>query len=372
MPPTLTVRPITHEVHLSFVAGANGSFLQTPAWGEVKSDWQHESLGWFDRDTLVGTGLVLLRRTPKIERYLAYLPEGPVLDWERYDVGEVTIPLLAHLKAQKAFVVKMGPQVATRRWHAASLKAAIADKSAERIGSVPADAKNSNAAQIIEHLRSSGWRRAEAEGAEFGDLQPRYVFQVPLANRTLDEVFSGFNQLWRRNVRKAEKSGVVVETGDYDDLAAFHDVYVVTAERDGFNPRPLSYFQRMWKAMRHEDPDRIRLYLARHDDDVLAGATWVRVNQRVWYSYGASSNRKREMRASNAIQWRMICDAHGAGATVYDLRGISDTLREDDPLFGLIRFKLGTGGDAVEYIGEWDYPLNAVLFKAFKWFMARR
>ena len=44
------------------------------------------------------------------------------------------------------------------------------------------------------------------------------MFQVPLGDRTADDVFAGFNQLWRRNVRKAEKSGVVVELGDYDDL----------------------------------------------------------------------------------------------------------------------------------------------------------
>jgi len=185
-------------------------------------------------------------------------------------------------------------------------------------------------------------------------------------------VFAGFNQLWRRNVRKAEKTGVIVKQGTYDDLTAFHEIYVITAERDGFNPRPVTYFQRMWQEMQREDADRIRLYLACHEHDVLAATTWVRVNQRVWYSYGASSNHKREMRASNAIQWRMISDAHASGAHVYDLRGISDTLDENDPLFGLIRFKLGTGGEAVEYIGEWDYPLNPMLFKAFEWYMARR
>ena len=372
MPPTLTVRPITDKAHLAFVVAANGSFLQTPAWGAVKSDWRHESLGWFDGDTLVGAGLVLLRQTPGVKRYLAYLPEGPVLDWERFEVGVVTAPLLTHLRARKSFAVKLGPQVVARRWHSTSLKTAIADKSAGRIGEVTADATSSTANRLVEGLRSTGWRQAATEDAGFGDLQPRYVFQVPLTNRTLDDVFSGFNQLWRRNVRKAEKSGVVVSTGDFEELAAFHDVYVVTAERDGFNPRPLSYFQRMWQAMRAEDRDRIRLYLARHDGDVLAATTWVRVGNRVWYSYGASSNDKREMRASNAVQWRMISDAHAVGASVYDLRGISDTLADDDPLFGLIRFKLGTGGDAVEYIGEWDYPLNPILFKAFEWYLARR
>ncbi len=46
------------------------------------------------------------------------------------------------------------------------------------------------------------------------------------------------------------------------------------------------------------------------------------------------------------------------GADVYDLRGITDTLDEDDKHVGLIQFKVGTGGEAVEYVGEWDLPLN--------------
>ena len=315
---------------------------------------------------------MLLRQTPRIKRYLAYLPEGPVIDWNRFDAETVTAPLLTYLKGQKAFAVKIGPQLVTRRWHTPTLKKAIADATATRIADVPADDTNPRASEWIDQLRAQGWRRTESDGAGFGDLQPRYVFQVPLAGRTLDDVFGGFNQLWRRNVRKAEKSGVDVEMGDFDDLAAFHEVYTVTAERDGFNPRPLSYFHRMWRAMRDEDADRIRLYLARHEGDVLAATTWVRVADRVWYSYGASSNDKRELRASNAIQWRMICDAHEAGAAVYDLRGISNTLEESDPLFGLIRFKLGTGGDAVEYLGEWDYPLSPLLYKAFELYLARR
>ena len=68
----------------------------------------------------------------------------------------------------------------------------------------------------------------------------------------------------------------------------------------------------------------------------------------------------------------MLTDAHAAGATVYDLRGITDTLDPDDHLFGLIQFKLGTGGQAVEYLGEWDLPLNPLLHKAFQMYLARR
>lgn len=287
-------------------------------------------------------------------------------------MGEIAPTLVSYLKDHKVFAVKMGPQVVTRRWHAATLKKAIADGSAQRVAQVPPDLVNGQAQEMASALGASGWRRAAGDDTGFGDLQPRYVFQLPLSDRSLDDLFTGFNQQWRRNVRKAEKAEVVVETGTFDDLSDFHDIYVETAERDGFNPRPLTYFQRMWTSMRAEDGDRIRLYLAKHDEDLLAATTWVRVNRRVWYSYGASTTTKRQMQASNAIQWRMISDAHAAGADVYDLRGISDTLSETDPLFGLIRFKLGTGGDAVEYLGEWDYPIKPLLYKAFQWYLGRR
>ena len=92
--------------------------------------------------------------------------------------------------------------------------------------------------------------------------------------------------------------------------------------------------------MRAEDPDRIRLYLARHEGDLVAATTWVRVGTHAWYSYGASSTEKRDVRGSNAVQWAMIRDALAAGADVYDLRGITDTLdrrrpaRRADPVQG--------------------------------------
>ena len=98
----------------------------------------------------------------------------------------------------------------------------------------------------------------------------------------------------------------------------------------------------------------------------------MRVGTHSWYSYGASSTEKREVRGSNAVQWAMIRDALASGATVYDLRGITETLDADDSHVGLIQFKVGTGGEAVEYAGEWDLPVNRVLYKAFQLYLARR
>jgi lipid II:glycine glycyltransferase (peptidoglycan interpeptide bridge formation enzyme) len=121
-----------------------------------------------------------------------------------------------------------------------------------------------------------------------------------------------------------------------------------------------------------EDPSRFTLYLAHHEGDLVAATILVRVGAHAWYSYGASSTEKRDVRGSNAVQWEMMRAAIAAGADVYDLRGITPTLSSDDSHVGLIQFKVGTGGEAVEYAGEWDLPLNRPLYKAFSLYMERR
>lgn len=373
---SLRVRTLSRDEHLRYLEGLpSASFLQCPSWADVKAGWTSLSIGWESPDGhLVGAGLVLLRQIPKVRRYLAYLPEGPVLDWQAGQVRDHLEPMLDHLRAQRAFTVKMGPPVVIRRWGAETIKQALKNSAGpgRRLADVPADIEDDSALKITDELRAMGWQQDAAAGAGFGDYQPRYVFQLPLEGRSLDEVFAGFNQLWRRNIRKAEKAGVEVAQGGKGDLPAFHALYLETAERDRFTGRPLSYFQRMYEAMSAEHPDRLRLYLARHEGRLLAATLMVQVGEHVWYSYGASSNEGRDVRPSNAVQWRMIQDAHAAGARVYDLRGMSDTLDPDDHLFGLLQFKVGTGGEAVEYLGEWDYALNPVLHKAFQAYMKRR
>lgn len=407
---SLTVRRITADQHREWIASRPSvSFLQLPQWGEVKVGWRAESVGWFDGSSLVGAGLVLYRPVPRMpQRSLAYLPEGPDIDWlgERMPgraIEDWLRPLLAHCRTQGAFLVKMGPPVATRRWEAATVKAAIAERGdgdstpgPDRISDVVADWHSRKATALAERLRAMGWVQEASDGAGFGDVQPRYVFQLPIAGRTPDDVLAGFNQLWRRNIKKADKSGVVVRQGDASDLPAFHAVYVETANRDHFTPRPLSYFERMMSSLNSDDPDiaarhgRLQvgeaalqrpsasredcfsLYLAEIDGHVAASTIMVRVGNHAWYSYGASTTADREARPSNALQWQMIQDAIKAGCAVYDLRGIADTLDPNDHLYGLVQFKLGTGGLVQEYVGEWDYVLRPAWAKAYSLVQARR
>jgi lipid II:glycine glycyltransferase (peptidoglycan interpeptide bridge formation enzyme) len=372
---TLTVRPITAEQHAAFIRTQSSvSFLQTPAWAKVKTAWRSESVGWFahgaaEDDGPVGAALVLYRQIPKVRRYLAYLPEGPTIDWSDDDLAAWLTPLTEHLAQQGAFGVRLGPPVITRLWSAAQIKEAIADPEVARLGDVSPLERTQVGARVVSQLREGGWQPQVVEGG-FAAGQPQFNFVLPLTTEA--ELLAGMNQLWRRNIKKADKSGVVCTIGGRADLPAFHELYLHTAERDHFTPRPAGYFETMYDALLAEDPERIALHLAHHEGDLVAATIAIRVGTHAWYSYGASSTEKREVRGSNAIQWAMMRAALAAGAEVYDLRGITDTLAADDPHVGLIQFKVGTGGEAVEYAGEWDLPLNRLLYKAFDLYMARR
>lgn len=381
---TLTVRPITAAAHSTWIdQQASVSFLQLPSWGRIKVDWETESLGWFRGSELVGAAHVLFRPVPKVRnRGLVYIPEGPNIDWYRERLPQVTLsdwltPLLDTCKRRGAFQIKMGPPLALRRWDAATIKRAMAERvddpqAASRIGQVQATWHSSKATRVIEELRMMSWTQQSHAGAGFGDVQPRYVFQLPLADRSLEEIFAGFNQLWRRNIRKSEKAGVVVRQGTFSDLATFHPVYVETAKRDGFIPKSLAYFQNMWTELNSGADRTVSLFLAEVDGHCAAGTIMIVVGDHAWYAYGASTTADREVRPSNALQWAMIQSAHERKCRIYDLRGISDTLVPSHPLYGLLKFKVGTGGDVQEYVGEWDLVLRPLWAKAFDIYRSRR
>jgi lipid II:glycine glycyltransferase (peptidoglycan interpeptide bridge formation enzyme) len=272
----------------------------------------------------------------------------------------------------------MGPPVALRRWDDDTVKSALADEAQARwprsLGEILATWHSGPGARVVEYLRAHGWHQEPSTGTGFGDVQPRYVVQLPLAGRGLNDVWADFNQQWRRNIRKAEKADVIVTVGTREDLGAFHTVYTETAHRDRFTPRGLEYFQRLWDAF--HDPahgySELTLHCARIGERLVAASLMIRIGDHAWYAYGASTGADREARPSNALQWHMITHAHAAGCAVYDMRGVSDTLDPQNHLLGLVQFKVGSGGYAQEYAGEWDLAVRSGWARAYGVYRNRR
>jgi lipid II:glycine glycyltransferase (peptidoglycan interpeptide bridge formation enzyme) len=373
---SLILKEIDKQSHIDFLKiYQTFSFLQLPCWAEVKSGWKSKSVGWFDERKLVCVGLILIRNIPKTKWSLFYLPEGPVLspDYSKNVVDWLT-PLKDFAKESGAFNLKLGPQVTVNTWSAASIKNAISDNVYKQFKDVDADRLNPFGLEIATKLRNLGGKQIEASGEGFGDVQPRFVFAIDVEDKSDDELLASFSQEWRRNIKKAEKSEVRVRQASFEELETFHTLYKETAKRDKFTARPLSYFRQMWKSLNENSNNlaTMRLYIAEQENVCHAACLWVKVGKHVWYTYGASSTSGRELRPSNAIQWQMMKDARDAGASIYDMRGIAATLNEKSPLFGLLRFKIGTGGKVIQYVGEWDFVLKPLIYKAFRIALARR
>ncbi|MGL5828553.1 MAG: lipid II:glycine glycyltransferase FemX, partial [Angustibacter sp.] len=307
-------------------------------------------------------------------RHLAYIPEGPTLPWDEvaHDPARWLDPLIAHVRGQRAFTLRIGPHLVRRQWDTQTAKDALAAGDYGDFSRVPADHTNPTATELVGHLQRQGWERVGGgDGRQAG--QPNLVVQIPMADRSLPQLQSSLNQLWRRNIAKAAKSGVQVRLCDSRDLPAFHELFIETATREEFIPRELSYFQGMWRAFDGDKPDSaLKLYFAELDGRPLAAATVITVGSHSWYGYGASTSQHRDARAANALQWHILRDAHARGCTVYDLRGVGHSPTDGGPLPGLLRFKLGMGGITTEYIGEWDLALSPMLHRAFQAYLKHR
>ncbi len=347
-------------------------FQQRPSYAQVKDEWGHLYLGWFAEGEMVGSALVLLRPLPKLPWALAYLPEGPILDWDLTTPTTALKPMLEVLKAQGCFMVKIGPRLPVHRWRAATIRSAMGAGTATRWRDVPAD-ETTSSTLLAESLAAAGWLPYEAPGVGFGGtLQPRYGFELDLADRSLDDIRAGMSTQWRRNVNRAQKRGVVVERMGVEGIGEFHRLLRASGDRGGFEPRDEEFFRRMFTAILDEDPDAAAIYLASHDGTAHAGMLMVSSGDRDSYTFGGSDDEGRDVRPSNAVQWQMVQDSHARGARVFDLRGVSDALGADDPNLGLTTFKAGLGADAVEYLGEWDYPLRPAIARAFRAYWNRK
>jgi lipid II:glycine glycyltransferase (peptidoglycan interpeptide bridge formation enzyme) len=81
--------------------------------------------------------------------------------------------------------------------------------------------------------------------------------------------------------------------------------------------------------------------------------------------YGASSDRHRKHMPNYLLQWEAIRRAKDVGCTLYDLWGAPDNLDESDPMWGVVRFKLGLGGQLARGLGAWDFPAKRFGYRLY-------
>ncbi len=303
-----------------------GAILQTSRWGQHKA-----TFGWdweiVTPDETCGA-LILYKSLPLKLGTIAYIPRGPVVDWDNRD------------QTMALFAVVRWAARRKRAW-ALWVEPPLWDTEENR--------------QVLRALNLK---------PTLHTIQPPRTILVNIAGEE-EAVLARMKSKTRYNIRLAERKGVTVRLGGLEDVAAFYALMVETGARDGFGVHSAEYFHRALELFL--PADQAALLLAEVDGELVAGLMAFALGQTAWYFYGASSNHHREKMPTYAVQWAAVRWAKAHGCTCYDLWGIPDAdeaeleaqfAAREDGLWGVYRFKRGFGGQVTRYVGLWEQSLN--------------
>ena len=312
-----------------------GHILQSYEWGEFKSrhGWLPFRLLFMAGEEAVGAASALLRRSPRGPWGVMYVPKGPALDYDDEESLATVLSSLEDLaREQRAIFIKIDPDVVARR------------------------------NDIREALVKRGWRASQEQ------IQFRNTLLIDLS-RSETDLLMAMKSKTRYNIRLAKRRGVEVYPGSTEDLDVFYEIYTTTSVRDDFVIRPLSYYEDAWGTFVSQG--MAQLFLARYGGETLAGLMIFHFGDRVWYMYGASTDKYRNLMPNHLLQWEAMMWAKAQGYAFYDMWGAPDVLNEMDPMWGVHRFKAGFGGEFTSYLGAYDYPTSRPLYWLYSVAMPR-
>lgn len=320
-----------------FVAGRpEGDILQTWAWGDVMAVAGEPPARILVRGAngaVRGVAQALVRPT-LMGHSVVYVPHGPLWERDAPDAGELLRLLVGGLRSlarrERGIVVKVDPR---------------------------GDAGDADA--VRDALLTRGLRPARH------DLQARTTRIVDLADGGEE-----FRKTWDKDARnlfrRATKEGVVSEVirqADGPAIATFHDLLEDTAERKQFRSHGLDFLSALAESL--APAGGWYLCIARKDGRPIGGMVTLRVADRAFYLYGASS-RDPELKNANAGYATMgtTMEALAAdGVRTLDLWGVAES--DDaapDSWSGFSAFKRRFGGRPIRHAGTFDLIVDRLWY----------
>jgi len=180
-----------------------------------------------------------------------------------------------------------------------------------------------------------------------------------------EELLTKMHPKTRYNIRLAQKHGLKVEEkNDEKSFEVFLKLQSQTAKRQKFYIHPNDYYRKMWQTLKPEN--MAHLLIASYKKEPLVAWVLFRFKNTIYYPYGGSSERHKNLMASNLIAWEAIRLGKKLGCKVFDFWGaLGENPDPKDPWYGFHRFKAGYGGRLVEFVGTYDLVINPFLYQLF-------
>lgn len=317
-----------------FVASQpNMHLLQTGEWGELKAAFEWKPVRIISGEV----GIQILFRKLPLGFTIGYIPKAVVGSEWKVESGQLLKEIDAVCRKHRAVFYKLEPDL----WV---------------------------------DLKPDTWNLALRTSPH--NIQPPRTIIIDIS-ATEEDILARMKQKTRYNIRLAEKKGITVRA--WKDLAAFHQMMLLTGGRDGFAVHSLEYYKRAYELMHPKG--MCEILVAEYEGKPLA-ALFVACNgKRAYYLYGASTDEERNRMPTYLLQWEAMKWAKARGCEEYDLWGVPDeeeaTLEahfesRHDGLWGVYRFKRGFGGQLKRAAQAMDRVYNPLLYWAYLKFIGNR
>lgn len=310
------------------------SFMQDVAWGKCKKGWQKEYVYTLENENITSAMSCLIKKIPKLNRSVIYVPRGPVCDINNLEKLDALLKEASPIvKKYNAIMIKFDPEI-------------------------------KKDLELKNKFLKNGFKVVEKQSKL---IQAKYNMILDVENKNIDELLKSFASKTRYNLNYGIRKGVkVVYSNKKEDLKIFYNLYLQMCERKSIGAREYSYFENLLDSYNKEN---IRIYLSKYENEYLTGAIALNYAGTTYYLYGASGDKKRNLKASYALQFEMIKWACKTKCRKYNFGGLLNPVNEN----GLFIFKVGFTGEkgVLEYIGEIDKVYNKPLYYMYNFVLPK-
>lgn len=173
---------------------------------------------------------------------------------------------------------------------------------------------------------------------------PNKQHKVSMRLKTGPGMWEALDRKVRNQIRKAEKSGLVVERGGAGLVGDFYDVFARNM-RDLGTP---VYSRRLFEEVMRVFPDRAQIHVVRLNGMAIAAGLTYRTPQMVQLPWASSLRSYNTLCPNVMLYWDAIQFANDSGAGVFDMG-------RSTPNEGTFKFKAQWGAEPVPL--HWEYQL---------------
>lgn len=206
--------------------------------------------------------------------------------------------------------------------------------------------------KLVTDLLHAGWKKTKRH------VQYRHTILIDL-KPTEEEILANFKSRARWEIKQAMSFGVTAresETSD-ENLEKMFEILRETSERNSFYIRDKKFTMMYWKKFAKKG--MLKLFFAKHEGDILAGAVIISNDGYAWYKEGGSLKQKSRLLGPRLLLWEVMKTLKSSGINTFDLGGIPDPAHHAaSSLSGVYVFKSAFSRETVELMPTMELPLS--------------